>query len=164
MTFQHFWNSVGPILLFLFFAILCGSDQKRRHEETYNHIKKLPICILQISSQAREGGGEGGGVKEKRERRCNYHEHSLRDQLHFKEARAPRPMLQTAPSTSVVRVGKHEQITRLLIAARSEEVSTLCLPARLETLRQALAWKEQTRHAHSATWCACVCMCASSWA
>lgn len=101
----------------------------------------------------------GGVVKEKRERRCNYHEHSLRDQLHFKEARAPRPMLQTAPSTSVVRVGKHEQITRLLIAARSEEVSTLCLPARLETLRQALAWKEQTRHARSAIWCSCVCVC-----
>lgn len=52
-------------------------------------------------------------------------------------------MLHTAPSISAVRVGKHEQITRLLIAARSEEVSTLRLPARLETLRQAPAWKER---------------------
>lgn len=111
-----------------------------------------------LSEKENRGGGgrrkarEGKGGSKKREReRCNYHEHSLRDQLHFKEARAPRPMLHTAPSTSVVRVGKHEQITRLLIAARSEEVSTLCLPACLETLKQALAWKEQTHPAHSAT-------------
>lgn len=82
-----------------------------------------------------------GGVKEKR--RCNYHKHSLRDQLHFKEAQALCPMLHTAPSIGAARVGKHEQITRLLIAARSEEVSTLRLPARLETLRQAPAWKER---------------------
>lgn len=81
-----------------------------------------------------------GGVKEKR--RCNYHKHSLRDQLHFKETWALVPCSTQPRVSEHVRVGKHEQITRLLIAARSEEVSTLRLPARLETLRQAPAWKE----------------------
>lgn len=68
-------------------------------------------------------------------------------------------MLHTAPSISAVRVGKHEQITRLLIAARSEEVSTLRLPARLETLRQAPAWKEQRlpcTFSYSMSKCVCV--------
>lgn len=82
-----------------------------------------------------------GGVKEKR--RCNYHKHRLRDQLHFKETRALCPRLHTAPSISAVRVGKHEQITRLLIAARSEEVSTLLLPGRnsLSPAHSAISWK-----------------------
>lgn len=68
-------------------------------------------------------------------------------------------MLHTARSISAVRVGKHEQITRLLIAARSEEVSTLRLPARLETLRQAPAWKEQRlpcTFSYSMSKCVCV--------
>lgn len=63
----------------------------------------------------------------------------------------------TAPSRRAVRVGKHEQITRLLIAARSEEVSTLCLPA-AEILRQALAWKPETYPALRAAYKARICV------
>lgn len=50
------------------------------------------------------GGGGEGGPKEERareERRCNYQECSLRDQLHFKEAR-PRVPCSTQPQVPVL--------------------------------------------------------------
>lgn len=111
---------------------------RRQRKKAYNHIKSSPSAS---SKSHFFGKKKRGSVKEKR--RCNYHKHRLRDQLHFKETRALCPRLHTAPSISAVRVGKHEQITRLLIAARSEEVSTLLLPGRnsLSPAHSATSWK-----------------------
>lgn len=117
---------------------------RQQRKKAYNHFKSSPSASSKshfFGKKKKKEKREWGGVKEKR--RCNYHKHRLRDQLHFKETRALCPRLHTAPSISAVRVGKHEQITRLLIAARSEEVSTLLLPGRnsLSPAHSATSWK-----------------------
>lgn len=95
-----------------------GSDGRPGGEKRHTITLKAPhLHPPNLISLGKKKKRKVGGVKEKR--RCNYHKHSLRDQLHFKETQALCPMLHTAPSISAVRVGKHEQITRLLIAARS---------------------------------------------
>lgn len=76
----------------------------------------------------------------------------------------PCPMLHTATSTSVVRVGKHEQITRLLIAVRSEEVSTFCLPClSLRFSNKPLPGRNRlSPQSQLLSLCACVCVGALS--
>lgn len=163
------------IFFFLFFICM---RLKQNHGEGLS--QRGAICFPQISFQKivkkkrkrLQGGGRGGGdsrvyrqrerKRGERPRRCNYQERSLRDQLHFKGGRPPRPVLDTAWSLSVVRVGKHEQITGLIIAARSEEVSTLCLPSCfLDSQTGPFAWKECTQPAHSAVCHTCMSSLAS---
>lgn len=120
--------------------LFCSLYQIREHVKRYTVTLKAPylypprsfISVRKKMKKVKREGGVGGRQrrgKEREEKRCNYQERSLRDRLHFKEAGSHIAVLHTAPSTSVVRVGKHEQNVRLLIAARSEEVSTSCPPA-----------------------------------
>lgn len=133
------WTKTPRIVVsrqYRWFSWLGSDGKEKRHTITLKAPHLHPPNLISLEKKKRRGS-----VKEKR--RCNYHKHRLRDQLHFKETRALCPRLHTAPSISAVRVGKHEQITRLLIAARSEEVSTLLLPGRnsLSPAHSATSWK-----------------------
>ena len=86
---------------------------KHRCGEANNHIRSSPSASSKSHlsggkkerENVRRGAGGGGGVREKRERekerRCNYQERSLRDQLHFKAA-GPRVPCSTQPRVPVL--------------------------------------------------------------
>lgn len=68
------------------------------------HPPNLISVRLGEKRKEREESRGGGWVKEEREReqrRCNYQERSLRDQLHFKEA-GPRVPCSTQPRVPVL--------------------------------------------------------------